>query len=596
MFRRMTAISLAMVLCAGLPAVAQERAPKAPRNGQPKAEKPAPTLKAGDKAPALSIETWVKGDEVKGFEPGKVYVVEFWATWCPPCVKSIPLLTELQRDFKREGVTVIGVASSERGSDDAAKLDGVKEFVRKKGEEMAYTIAYDSNRSMSNEWMKPAGQGGIPCAFVVDKEGKISYIGNPLNHEKLEDAVKKALQQKADLGAAPALTLTSWQPEKPAKEKRAEAEKNAQPEKKAEKKKDQPKDEGPTLFVGDKAPEIQVGKWVKGDAVTGFEKGTPYVVEFWATWCPPCRESIPHLTELAHKHKDAGLKVVGVSIWENDQDAVEPFVEKMGDKMDYVVATDKLPEYDSSDKNAARRAASSGTMAVNWMNAAGRNGIPTAFIVNREGRIAWIGHPMRMDEPLEKIIKGEWDLEKEAQKARKTATGEKNREKAFQDFQAAAQAGKLDKQSEAAVAMVESEHPQAMAAVQATLSMYLAEEQEYDAGYAFAKKVMEKGGNESAEVLNAIAWTIVDPETEDRIQNKDLDLALRAAKRADELAKSKEPHIIDTLAKVHHLKGDLKKAIELQKKAVDLSGGTQWEEELKQRLEEYEAEATEKKN
>ena len=45
-------------------------------------------------------------------------------------------------------------------------------------------------------------------------------------------------------------------------------------------------------------------------------------------------------------------------------------------------------------------------MAKNWMKAAGQNGIPTAFIVNKEGKIAWIGHPGRMDEPLDKIVAG----------------------------------------------------------------------------------------------------------------------------------------------------------------------------------------------
>ena len=53
-------------------------------------------------------------------------------------------------------------------------------------------------------------------------------------------------------------------------------------------------------------------------------------------------------------------------------------------------------------------------MAKNWMTAAGQEGIPTAFIVNKEGKIAWIGHPMEMDKPLEKIVAGTWDLKERA--------------------------------------------------------------------------------------------------------------------------------------------------------------------------------------
>jgi len=142
----------------------------------------------------------------------------------------------------------------------------------------------------------------------------------------------------------------------------------------------------PTLKVGDPAPKLQTGKWVQGEPVKDLAKGKAYVVEFWATWCGPCRASIPHLNETYNKFKDKGLIVIGQNCWERDDSLVEPFVKKMGDKMTYRVALDDK----SSDK--------AGEMAKTWMEAAGRNGIPSAFLVNTKGVIAWIGHPMALKE------------------------------------------------------------------------------------------------------------------------------------------------------------------------------------------------------
>ena len=149
------------------------------------------------------------------------------------------------------------------------------------------------------------------------------------------------------------------------------------------------------LKVGDPAPKLQVAKWAQGQPVKAFAKDTAYIVEFWATWCPPCRTSIPHLNEVYNKFKDKGLVVIGQDCWERDESLVAPFVKKMGDKMTYRVALDDK----ASDKK--------GQMAKTWMEAAGRDGIPSAFLVDTKGVIAWIGHPMKLkDEVIEDVLVG----------------------------------------------------------------------------------------------------------------------------------------------------------------------------------------------
>src|SRR5688572_28676628 len=64
----------------------------------------------GDPAAPLKIKEWVKGGPLDVHDGKNVYVVEFWATWCPPCRTSIPHLAELQKRFKNRGVVIVGIS------------------------------------------------------------------------------------------------------------------------------------------------------------------------------------------------------------------------------------------------------------------------------------------------------------------------------------------------------------------------------------------------------------------------------------------------------------------------------------------------------
>jgi len=175
MTNRTAIVSLVALALACVPTMAQSEGSP----GTPAGDTGSGRLAAGSKAPALSVDETIKGKPVDGLQEGTAYVVEFWATWCPPCVTSIPHLTKLQK--KHKNIVVLGVAGSERSG-----KEPLEAFVKKQGSKMAYTVAYDSDRSMFAAWMTPAGQNGIPCAFIVDTKGMISWIGNP--HDKAFDA------------------------------------------------------------------------------------------------------------------------------------------------------------------------------------------------------------------------------------------------------------------------------------------------------------------------------------------------------------------------------------------------------------------------
>lgn len=137
--------------------------------------------KVGDPAAPLAVKEWVKGKSVDVKDGKNVYVVEFWATWCPPCRTSIPHLTEIQKKFKDKGVVVIGVSTE--------KLDTVKKFVEKQGDNMNYTVAIDDGGKTSKGYMTAYNQNGIPHAFIVGKDGNVVWHGHPMSG--LDKAIEK---------------------------------------------------------------------------------------------------------------------------------------------------------------------------------------------------------------------------------------------------------------------------------------------------------------------------------------------------------------------------------------------------------------------
>lgn len=319
----------------------------------------------------------------------------------------------------------------------------------------------------------------------------------------------------------------------------------------------------PTLKAGDPAPAIKVAKWFKGQPVENLEKGTIHVVEFWATWCAPCRKSIPHLTEIAKKYKGK-VSVTGVSIWESEKTdhakrlaKVEKFVTKMGDKMGYNIAADNNDDF----------------MANNWMKAAGKRGIPVAFIVDKTGIIAWIGYPWDMDEKLEQVVAGTLD--------KNAVAAEAARVQAIQDAKDARAAllepvNKLHsagKSQEAVDALdkVIAEHPE-LAETTDFMRYKLLLGCNETAAYQLARKLLEGKFKDKASVLYVIARDINELK---QLKNPDRKLAVDVAYRAAEIRKFKDSSTVSVLASSYYFHGDLNKAVETATKAVNLAKADQ---------------------
>lgn len=319
---------------------------------------------------------------------------------------------------------------------------------------------------------------------------------------------------------------------------------------------------GPSLGIGDPAPPISISRWMTGEPVTGLEAGQVHVVEFWATWCGPCLSSMPHLSQLQTQYGEI-VRFIGVT--REGEDVVERFLAK-----------DQSPGKTWKDVITYRLAIDQGS-ATNeaYMRAANQTGIPTAFIVGRDGVVEWIGHPMTMDEPLARVVAGDWDREAAIAEMQKAA---KVREIQMR-LGSLVRSGNWD----AALALVdeaEAEMGSSPAILQTRLAI-LQRAGRTDEAAALQVKIVEQMWDD-ANALNEIAWGIAIGRGE-----RDLKLALKAAERASELRNHADAAVLDTLARVHYELGDLSQAIEWQTKAVEHNQG---EASIAETLKKYEAE------
>jgi thiol-disulfide isomerase/thioredoxin len=302
------------------------------------------------------------------------------------------------------------------------------------------------------------------------------------------------------------------------------------------------------LRIGDNAPRIIVSEFIKGKPFSQFTAGKTYVVEFWATWCGPCKQTMPHLTQLQKKYPQTTF--LGVSVSEPDPAKVRPFVQSMGTQIGYAIARD-TPER---------------TMGMNWLAASNQATLPIAFIVNAKGKVAWIGHPMLLEEPLKGVLGGKWDLntarttqEKEAALALKT-----------RQFKARVESAKSADEAVAVMTQTFTKDP----ALEKEFGIF-----KFGALYGSKSKDALSYGNRLVDSIykNDSIWLVRFASAilaEGKPAPVFASLAVRAAERADTLTKGKEVIIIDTLANAHFTAGNAQKAVTTEQRAIARARGT----------------------
>jgi len=332
-----------------------------------------------------------------------------------------------------------------------------------------------------------------------------------------------------------------------------------------------------TLNIGDPALKLQVSQWVQGEPVTDFKPGSAYFVEFWSGGSGPCLECVPFIDRIYGQYKDKGLKVVAIDAWQTNVASVETMLKQWSGRMNYGIAMDS---FDGVQRWGMGRTASS------WMHQAGESNVPVAFLINKESKVAWIGHPTSLSNKIiDETLAGTLDLKKVASDRQKEFEIINNPEvqKVWEELKTNAN----DKQWDKAGTNIERLEKLTSAKPLPTLGLY-------HVVVDFGKKNFKEGveraaklgaeNNDNASLLNALAWEVLNEGGE----KPDLDVAVKLSQRACDLTCENEPRMLVTLARIYFLKGDQTKAVEKQTKAVVLTMGRA-KEAFEKTLENYKA-------
>jgi peroxiredoxin len=145
-------------------------------------------MEAGYDAPGFRL-TDLEGKTVSLEElRGGIVVVDFWATWCPPCLMSIPELVEVQEKYRDKGVTILGISVDQPENISETDLRAFRSKLK-----MNYRVLRADRQVMSDYFVGGGAQIAIPTLFVVDQQGKIREKLVGFRPGKLEETLKKLL-------------------------------------------------------------------------------------------------------------------------------------------------------------------------------------------------------------------------------------------------------------------------------------------------------------------------------------------------------------------------------------------------------------------
>lgn len=280
----------------------------------------------GKDAPALTVNEWIGADFKPEDLKGQIVIIDFWATWCGPCIAAMPHNTKLAKKYADQGVKLIGVCIS----GDEKQMPGI---VKNNGAN--YPNAFAKGDQVATDWPVQ----WYPTYAVMDREGVVRAIG--LTPTSVEDVVEALLEEDAAESGRARIRPT-W--------REGDSEKRARLQKLEEQ--------------AETPPALAVDNWMNSEALALSDlKGKVVVLDFWATWAGPSLKRIPLHNKLMETYGEQGLVIIGISATYGGQ-ALKETVEKHG--IAYPVCVD----IDNKTNTAY-----------------GPNGFPDYYVIDRAGHL-----------------------------------------------------------------------------------------------------------------------------------------------------------------------------------------------------------------